>query len=338
MTIVEQNEQEGQAESADLTFSSMLEAALWYVERGIKVFPVHTVKDGNCTCGNADCDSKGKHPRIEGWRGKASTNPYLLQYWWGVWPDANIGIPCGDDGLVVIDFDIDIPETYHEWAEAHPDLADTLTVQTGSGGYHVYARLPERPQTYIHAGGEVRGSGAYVVGPPSRHVSGAIYKWVDPAAEILAATPDQLPPRSSPEVDPADVQFSTDGTKRPDLSRWNLSDRIRRLIYQPLPVGQRSEADMSVIVALVAAGATDDQIRSVFLHYPIGRAGKYADKGKYADRYLGHSIGKARSYVRAKANERLDVWEQKLEGQDWKGRAGKTDLSVAVELLDLARQ
>ncbi|MFQ5812023.1 MAG: hypothetical protein ACE5I2_02345, partial [Anaerolineae bacterium] len=178
----------------------------------------------------------------------------------------------------------------------------------------------------------------YVVGPPSRHVSGAIYKWVDPAAEILAATPDQLPPRSSPEVDPADVQFSTDGTKRPDLSRWNLSDRILGLIYQPLPVGQRSEADMSVIVALVAAGATDDQIRSVFLHYPIGRAGKYADKGKYADRYLGHSIGKARSYVRAKVNERLDVWEQKLEGQDWKGRAGKTDLSVAGELLNLARQ
>jgi putative DNA primase/helicase len=39
------------------------EAALAYAAAGLAVFPVHSVEQGCCSCGRADCRNKGKHPR-----------------------------------------------------------------------------------------------------------------------------------------------------------------------------------------------------------------------------------------------------------------------------------
>src|SRR4051812_45892559 len=43
--------------------NNRLAAALRYARRGWYVHPVHSIKGGNCTCGNPKCKSPGKHPR-----------------------------------------------------------------------------------------------------------------------------------------------------------------------------------------------------------------------------------------------------------------------------------
>ncbi|HKI68021.1 MAG TPA: bifunctional DNA primase/polymerase, partial [Verrucomicrobiae bacterium] len=46
--------------------SNTLGAVLSYAARGWPVFPLHSIRNGACSCGKADCKrgSAGKHPRI----------------------------------------------------------------------------------------------------------------------------------------------------------------------------------------------------------------------------------------------------------------------------------
>ncbi len=68
-------------------------AALAYAARGWSVFPVHSLRDGICTCGKPDCDSPGKHPRTKNGHKDASIDEQQIRAWWTQHPDANIGIP-----------------------------------------------------------------------------------------------------------------------------------------------------------------------------------------------------------------------------------------------------
>ena len=45
------------------TENQLVADALKYAKSGLLVFPLHTVKDGKCTCGKNDCNSPAKHPR-----------------------------------------------------------------------------------------------------------------------------------------------------------------------------------------------------------------------------------------------------------------------------------
>jgi putative DNA primase/helicase len=81
---------------------------------------------------------------------------------------------------------------------------------------------------------------------------------------------------------------------RIDLSTFELSGRILKLIstgWTGAPYRSRSEADMAVITAAVAAGMKPAQIREIFRNYPIGE--KYREKGNRGDAYLRVSIKNA---------------------------------------------
>lgn len=113
-------------------------------------------------------------------------------------PEAtNIGVQPGRAGLVVVDLDetkeastVPALARLHEVAAAHGGLPRTLTVRTGSGGRHLYFRMPERrlgqlngvknPATgRTESGVDVRGAKGYVVAPPSIHPkTGRAYEWV----------------------------------------------------------------------------------------------------------------------------------------------------------------
>lgn len=88
---------------------SNLKFALDYASRGWPVFPVWQIKDGKCSCGEADCEHSGKHPLgklAPKGRNSATTNPETIKRWWGKYPDANIAIVTGpESGLVVVDVD-----------------------------------------------------------------------------------------------------------------------------------------------------------------------------------------------------------------------------------------
>ena len=61
--------------------------------KGIKVFPLHSMKDGMCTCGDINCENKAKHPAITHWQDMATANLSTIRQLWGYAPYANIGIP-----------------------------------------------------------------------------------------------------------------------------------------------------------------------------------------------------------------------------------------------------
>ncbi|GAA4924487.1 bifunctional DNA primase/polymerase [Actinoplanes utahensis] len=170
-----------------------LTAALAYARHGIPVLPVHTPDlGGACSCDRgARCERPGKHPRLRHGLTEASTDPHQIRLWWTFWPRANVGLRTG----VVMDVaDVDSPEGWR--GLRHVLGGDTPAgpqVRTGSGGRHLWFR----PTGYgnrvrLLPGVDWRGAGGYVLAPPSRHASGAVYHWIRRPAVTLPPGPPRL--------------------------------------------------------------------------------------------------------------------------------------------------
>ena len=165
-----------------VSLSKLGRAALWYaIERGWRVFPLHSVSGVGCSCGSSSCGGAGKHPRTERGCLDATTDTAAIQSWWERWPDANVGIATGA-GLVVIDVD---PrhggdDTLVDLVRALGAIPDTVEALTGGGGRHIYlaSETPVRNSAALLGPGiDVRGDGGYVVAAPSTHESGRVYGW-----------------------------------------------------------------------------------------------------------------------------------------------------------------
>jgi len=155
------------------------EVALGYAGRDWRVFPLHGVEGGACTCGKDGCSSPGKHPRTPSGFKDATTDEGTVRDWWRQWPQANVGIAAGRaSGIVVVDID----PRHGGTLEALGDVPETARVQTGSGGWHLYFRYPTAADVpnstnKLAPGVDVRGEGGYVVAPGSLHRSGRCYAW-----------------------------------------------------------------------------------------------------------------------------------------------------------------
>ena len=215
------------------------EAALGYAHRGWRVFPLHGIVNGTCTCGRKDCSSPGKHPLVRRGLYEATTDPKKIQSWWRRWRCANVGIATGAvSGVVVID--IDLPAAFESLARLiEAKLPTTLTGLTGGGGVHlIYSssdealgnsagRLPglagELP------GLDLRGNGGYIVAPPSVHRSRGVYEWLD-ANRPVAAAPNWLKQPERVYVALDDVEgttFDGDGTAYGLAVLSDELDRVR---------------------------------------------------------------------------------------------------------------
>jgi len=105
-------------------------------------------------------------------------------------PDANIAIICGkvSENLVVVDIDKSDLDLVNQ---IYPDaLNETRVIKTGSGGYHLYFRVPELPKKPLRlnkANGDhvdVQVNGTYVIAPPSIHPNGREYKIISEVDKI----------------------------------------------------------------------------------------------------------------------------------------------------------
>ncbi|MEI6080407.1 MAG: bifunctional DNA primase/polymerase, partial [bacterium] len=173
-------------------FKSNLEWAMYCVGRGWQVFPVHSVLDGRCSCGNAECGNKGKHPRTPKGFKDATTDAQQIESWWSKWPEANIGVLTGlESGLIVLDID---PRhegftSLNDLIKKHGALPKTYKVETGGGGEHYYFKSPEgglKCRSSVLDGIDVKADGGYVVGAGSSHYTGGSYV-VAEDAEIVEA-------------------------------------------------------------------------------------------------------------------------------------------------------
>jgi putative DNA primase/helicase len=149
-----------------------LQLALAYARARIKVFPVLP---------------GGKKPAIANGYLGASTDPETIKAWFGN-PDFgfNIGLVPGTGNWLVIDVDV---KSGGFQSLAALNLPHTIMVRTGSGGLHLWYRVPEHKFAALlrHGGSsngrvakgiDTRFSSGYVVSPPSK-TNGA-YVWMLP--------------------------------------------------------------------------------------------------------------------------------------------------------------
>lgn len=179
-----------------------IDYALKYAALGWPVLPLHSITErATCTCGNTNCPSPGKHPRLpNGFKG-ATTDKTTLHDWFKKWPKANIGIRTGKvSGLFVIDVD---PRHGGDDSLIHMkvelgNIPDDVVQITGSGGSHIflkYAGAECRSTTGFFDGIDLRGDGGYVVAEPSNHMTGGGYFFdggLPESVEALPAVPEKL--------------------------------------------------------------------------------------------------------------------------------------------------
>lgn len=129
--------------------NDMLNAALDLARRGFKVFPLIPGT---------------KRPAIENWQSLATTDEVRIT---AVWSKRayNIGVLCGQ-GLVVLDVDVKNGKSGMESLAALDLDLDTYTVETPTGGLHVYYQGPDVSNSAgrLGEGLDIRSAGGYVVG------------------------------------------------------------------------------------------------------------------------------------------------------------------------------
>jgi hypothetical protein len=170
----------------------LLHAALHYAARGVPIVPLFEPDPrGGCSCGNPQCSRPGKHPRNRGGLTTASTDPRVITDWWRRWPTANLG---GRTGIVFDACDIDGPQGE---AAVRPLLAAghgrAALMRTGSGGWHLlFHPTGLGNRTKFLPDVDWRGTGGYIVLPPSLHISGNRYTILRPLTGALPAVPPAL--------------------------------------------------------------------------------------------------------------------------------------------------
>lgn len=139
---------------------SLPKAAAMYATAGVAVFP---------------CVPGAKRPLTRHGFADATTDLKQVARWWRRWPAANIGLPTGRTGFDVIDIDVH-PTGSGFAAFARARRADLVAqwshlVRTPSGGVHLYfpasAERPQESWSLPHEHVDFRGTGGYVIAPPS---------------------------------------------------------------------------------------------------------------------------------------------------------------------------
>ena len=166
----------------------MMRSALTYAGKGLHVFP---------------CLPHDKRPATANGVKAATADPDMIRRLWQQLPDANIGIATGTpSGIFVVDVDgIDAEAELRKLEAQHGTLPASVEAITARGR-HIYFRMPAtdvRNSTgKIAAGVDVRGTGGFVIAPPSVHPSGRRYTWSVDSASAIAEAPAWLLAKIAP--------------------------------------------------------------------------------------------------------------------------------------------
>jgi hypothetical protein len=142
------------------------------------------------------CVPHTKTPLLKSWPNLASCDPATIRKWAVKYPSCNWAVACGaESGIWVLDVDGENGRLSLALLEKQCGrLPATLTSRTGrkDGGEHRFFAWPAdhniRNSTgKVAAGLDIRGSGGYVIVPPSIHWTGQTYRWADSDLTIAAA-------------------------------------------------------------------------------------------------------------------------------------------------------
>lgn len=228
-----------------------------------------------------------KEPALRGWQDAATQDEEQIHIWWSEEPSANIGILCGFC-LVVLDVDIkgrvDGEASLAKLEAKLGQLPPTLTVETPSGGYHLYFKIPDDAQirnsaSKHGAGLDIRGKGGYVAGAGSS-INGKRYRRVGPVRK-----PQSLPPRwleflTKPPKKRLKKQRQLKGKRMKKIRKGKRNDTLFALARRHRDNGGLRRSVRQQIVRINEGKCSpplpDDEIetiiRSVFSRSPRARA------------------------------------------------------------------
>ena len=171
---------------------TMLVSATAYIDRGWRVFPLHSIGAGVCTCGVRTCRRRGDHPIRPAGVAGATTRLRDVLEWWEDDPDANIGIATGS-GLLVLAVS---PERELASLPIKP-VPQSGLVSTGNSGWHQYftyrkVLIIDSQKDFLGPGIDLIAEGGYVLAPPSRNAQGGGYSWTLPQNIAPRAFPPNL--------------------------------------------------------------------------------------------------------------------------------------------------
>jgi hypothetical protein len=241
----------------------------------------------------------GKQPINKGWDQYCETKRCFEEI--GFISSDNAGVACGPASkVIVLDVD-DVKEFKKICTEKGWTIPTTFTVLTGRNRPHFYFQYPDSGKTYGNKafrelGFDIRGKGGQVVAPGSIHPDTGQPYMIHKNVEIAPAPAWLLNLYEEPVQDTVSSTETSEIQWDGDVESLPVSHKIRQLIKEGKPKGERSEAVMSALNALVAKGISDDQICQIFEQYPIGeKAREKNDQFKW----LCDQIDKARKYVAA---------------------------------------
>lgn len=229
--------------------SALMRAALSYAEKGWPVFPLAP---------------GGKLPlfsKEEGGRAylDATTDLDQIREWWRAHPNANIGIATGAaSGIWVLDSDKhgsdDGDASLALLQEQFGSIPETLTQLTPSGGNHRIFKMNGteiRNRARVAPGIDVRGTGGYIVAPPSIHPNGKPYRWKEgkPVIEApkwlvdLVARKDEPSPAHVSSKPPEAYAAAAFGRIIGELSRSQEGERNEALNKAAFALGQFIASD-----------------------------------------------------------------------------------------------
>ena len=174
---------------------NLYEEARKYLEAGLRIIPLHPMKDGQCSCENTKCTAAGKHPLRPNWTNQRIIDTATLyDVWRDVYKCNGLGFALDSDHLII---DVDprnggIESLEKLQADLSIDLFDNCSaiVKTGGGGFHFYYRRDDSknlgwkmPEKY--KGIDIKMGGGFVVTAGSIHASGKFYEWYSPLKSDL---------------------------------------------------------------------------------------------------------------------------------------------------------
>lgn len=227
-----------------------LTAALEYAARGWQVVILHQVLrteifDGVpkavCSCHKgANCPSAGKHPRLNKWPEKASSDVAELNRQWAKAPGSNVGVLLGErSGLV--DFEYDSDEEKATFLRLFSDnVPETVTYTSARGQHFLFKWRSGLPGGAIWSIGPLKcrfgnvAMGAMSVFPPSQHPDGPIYRFTcDMATTAVAELPEEV----------YNLLWNWDGIENLAADEWiSVDDRTKAIeAMQNMPLERCSD-------------------------------------------------------------------------------------------------